>query len=418
MIKRYLLRSVAPIGVAVVVGFLAGHMHHAAAASPAAAAPAATDDTPALPASISVSSGALANMNLHFAQAQQRPLVRLVQVTGTVGFDQLRLAQITPPARGRVETIDAAVGDHVQAGQRLAILDNFDLSGARSGVASAQAAVAQANAQVATAQAALTRAEDLVHTGGMAQSDLEIRRADVASAQAQLQTRQAELRQWQDTEQRLMPITPGTGIGNASLASANPQDSEGAIVAPFDGVVDSVAVSTGEIVDPSQPIFTVADLSTVWVQMQVPERELGSVQIGDAVAIQDDAYPGRQFAGKIAYIADQVDPNTGTVAVRCEVPNPDGALRVNMFVTASIASPVGRDAVLVPNSAIQDINGHSAVFTPDGQGQFAWHAVTLGLSSGGFTAIQSGLSAGAQVVTDGSYWLKAALLVQTIPDEG
>jgi cobalt-zinc-cadmium efflux system membrane fusion protein len=419
MIKRILLRSVAPIGVAVVLGFFVGKGHHSAAASPVADAPAAAaDDTPALPGSIDVSAGALANMNLHFAQAQSRPLVRNVQVTGVVGFDQLRVAQITPPARGRVEAIQAAVGDHVQAGQRLAILDNFDLSGARSGVASAQAAVAQAQAQAATAQAALVRAQDLVRTGGMAQSDLESRRADVASAQAQVQTRQADLRQWQDTEQRLMPITPGADAGNVSLTSANPQDSEGAVVAPFDGVVDSVAASTGEIVDQSQQIFTVADLSTVWVQVQVPENELGSVQVGDAVAIQDDAYPGRQFAGKVSYIADQVDPNTGTVAVRCEVPNADGALRVNMFVTADIASPVGRNAVLVPNSALQDVNGHSAVFTPDGNGHFTWHAVTLGLSSDGFTEIQDGLSAGAQIVTDGSYWLKATLLAQTIPDEG
>jgi len=85
------------------------------------------------------------------------------------------------------------------------------------------------------------------------------------------------------------------------------------------------------------------------VQANVPERELSVIQEGDTVAVTVDAYPGRQFAGRVTYIADQVDPNTGTVAVRCDVPNPDGALRANMFATANIASPLGRDAVLVPD---------------------------------------------------------------------
>jgi cobalt-zinc-cadmium efflux system membrane fusion protein len=423
MLKRRLLLSAGTVGVAAVIGFLAGQVRHPAAASPPGSLNAVLTNaptppaTPPLPASIDVSSGALGNMNLHFAKAAFAPLVRTIQVTGTVGFDQLRVAQITPPARGRVEAIEAVVGEHVTAGQQLAVLDNFDLSGARSGVASAQAQVAQAQAQATTAQAALVRALDLVRSGGMAQSELDSRRADVASAQAQLQTRQAELRQWQDTEQRLMPIAPGNGAGSTNPVSGDPRDSEGAIISPFNGVVDAVAVSAGEIVDESRQMFTVADLSKVWVQVQVPERDLGSVQVGDAVTIQDDAYPGRNFIGQVSYIADQVDPNTGTVAVRCEVPNPDEALRVNMFVTAGIASPLNRDAVLVPNAALQDVNGQSAVFSPDGGGRFTWHAVQTGISSNGFTDIISGIAAGTPVVTTGSYWLKATLLAQTIPSE-
>ncbi len=423
MLKRRLLISVGAIGVAAVVGFLVGQVRHAAVANPpptATLTPELTNAaaaTPPLPGSINVSPGALGNMNLQFAKATFSPLMRNVRVTGVVGFDQLRVAHITPPARGRVEAIETAVGEHVQAGQLLAILDNFDLSGARSGVASAQAAIAQAQAQAATAQAALVRATDLVRSGGMAESELETRRANVASMQAALQTRQAELRQWQDTEQRLMPIGSSSVSGNTNLPGGDPRDSQGGIASPFDGVVNSVAVSTGEIVDGSRQMFTVADLSTVWVQVQVPERELGAVQVGEAVAIQDDAYPGRQFNGKVTYIADQVDPNTGTVAVRCEVPNPDEALRVNMFVTADIISPVGRNAVLVPNSALQDVDGKKAIFSPDGADHFTWHAVHLGVSSDGFTEIRDGLAPNTPVVTDGSYWLKATLLAQTIPQE-
>ena len=416
MTRRQLLLSGGALIVAAAIGFIAGHAGHPA---PGAAQmdQAASSDTATLPPTITVSSDALANMQLHYADAAMRPLLREVPATGIVTYDELSLARIVPPARGRVEAIDAVVGEHVQAGQRLAVLDNFDLSAARSGVASAQAAVVQAQSQLAAANAALLRAEELVRTGGMAQSELDMRRANAAAAQATLRTQQASLQQWQDTLQRLMPISPG-GTTATTAGDPDPRNSEGAIVAPFDGVVDAVALSAGQMVDPSQPVFTVADLSTVWVPLQVPENQIGAVQVGDAASITVDAYPGRTFIGRVAYIADKVDPNTGTVMVRCEVANPDGALRINMFANATIAAPLNRSAVLVPASALQNINGQQAVFSPTGNGHFAWHAVRPGLSTGGYTEILSGVSPGTPIVTDGSYWLKATLMQTTIPDEG
>jgi membrane fusion protein, heavy metal efflux system len=140
--------------------------------------------------------------------------------------------------------------------------------------------------------------------------------------------------------------------------------------------------------------------------------------VGDTAAITVAAYPDRMFTGHVAYIADKVDPNTGTVMVRCEVPNADGALRINMFANATIAAPMNRSAVLVPDSALQNVNGQQAVFSPTGNGNFAWHAVHPGLSTGGYTQILSGINPGTPIVTDGSYWLKATLMQTTIPDEG
>jgi membrane fusion protein, heavy metal efflux system len=414
MNRRHLLLSGGALIAAVAVGYTAGHTSHAAPSAAPADQAAATDNA-LLPQTITVSAGALANMQLHYADAAMRPLVQNVPATGIVTYDELRLARIVPPARGRVESIEAVVGEHVQAGQRLAVLDNFDLSAARSGVASSQAAVEQAQAQLATANAALLRAKDLVRTGGMAQSELDMRRADAAGAQAKLRTEQASLQQGQDTLLRLMPISPNSA---ATTGDPDPRASDGAIVTPFDGTVDSVALSTGQMVDPSQPVFTVADLSTVWVPLQVPENQIGPVQVGDTASITVDAYPGRTFMGRVAYIADKVDPNTGTVMVRCEVPNPDGALRVNMFANGTIAAPLNRSAVLVPSSALQDINGQTSVFSPTGNGHFAWHAVHPGLSTGGYTQILSGVSPGTPIVTDGSYWLKATLMQTAIPTEG
>jgi cobalt-zinc-cadmium efflux system membrane fusion protein len=414
MTQRQLLLSGGALIAAALIGFYAGHSAHAKAGT--AVDQTADAGTSALPSTFTVSAGALPNMQLHYASAALRPLIRDVPATGIVTYDALRLARIVPPARGRVESIDAVVGEQVQAGQRLAVLDNFELSAARSSVASAKASVTQAQSQLAAATAALRRAEDLVRSGGMAQSELDTRRAAAAAAAANLRTQQATLQQGQDQLAQLMPIEPGSAPATPGLP--DPRDSEGAIVAPFAGVVDSVALSAGQMVDPSQPVFTVADLSSVWVPLQVPENQIGAVQIGDPVAITTDAYPGRVFTGQVSYIADQVDPNTGTIMVRCIVPNQDGALRVDMFVNGTIESALGRQGVLVPSSALQDINGQSVVFSPAGNGRFTWHAVQPGLSTGDDTQILSGVTAGTPVVTDGSYWLKATLMQSTIPDEG
>jgi membrane fusion protein, heavy metal efflux system len=423
MKRRFLLGcGLGAIAVAAASGFVVGHMQSAAANRPVKIDAPQADTAPAappLPPGVDVSPQEMQNMQLHTAQAELRPLVRQVPAIGVVGYDELHVARITSPARGRVEALEAVVGDQVRAGQRLALIDNFDLSEARSRVASAQAQLVQAGAEASAAQAAVVRAADLVHTGGMAQSELERRRAEAARTQAELRTRQAELQQWQDAEQRLMP-TDAADLGSSinTPADRGPRDSQGAIVAPFNGTVDAVAVSPGEIVDTSKQIFTVADLSTVWLQADLAESDLGAVRVGDAVSIRLDAYPNRIFTGRVSYIADQIDPQTGTAKIRCEVPNPDGALRVNMFASVAIAAPLGRNTILVPNSALQTVNNQSVVFIPTGSGHFVWRAVQTGLVSGSQTEITSGLASGTTVVTDGSYWLKAALLRDTIPDEG
>ena len=227
MNHRRVLLSGGALIVAAAIGFITGHAGHPASGAMQADQAVASDNAPALPSTIAVSSDALANMQLHYADAAMRPLVRSVPATGIVTYNELRLARIVPPARGRVEAIDAVVGEHVQAGQRLAVLDNFDLSAARSGVASAQAAVTQAQSQLAAANAALLRAQDLVRTGGMAQSELDTRRAAAAAAQATLRTQQATLQQWQATLQRLMPISSGSSAP-ATAGNPDPRDSQGA----------------------------------------------------------------------------------------------------------------------------------------------------------------------------------------------
>jgi membrane fusion protein, heavy metal efflux system len=416
IVKR-LIVSVATIAIAVAAGFTAGRSLPSASTAGPASAPSAAAADPELPGTITLSEPKLANLQLRIRQAKAGPLVRVVSATGSVGYDQLHLARIKPTARGRVETVDVTAGDRVVADQRLAVLDNFDLSAAHSRVLSAAAALNQAKAQLAAASAAYDRATNLIRSDLVTQAELQARRATVATTEADLRTKEAELRQYQEEEARLSPVR-AAAAGTGSSNDQPHRDSRSAVVAPFAGVVDSVSIAQGEIIDPATPIFTVSDLSTVWVQADVAERDLGAVKVGDAVEVRASAFPGQVFGGRVTYIPDQIESATGMAKVRCEVPNPDGALRVNMFATVTILSPQGGDAVLVPSESLQEVNGQSVVFIPTGHGQFAWRAVHTGLVANGETQITSGLAAGTQVVGEGSYWLKAALMQSTISDQG
>ena len=414
--KRRLLISVATVAIAVAAGFAAGRSLPSASIAVPVSAPSAVAADPELPATITLSEPKLANLQLQIGQAKAGPLVRAVSATGSVGYDQLHLARIKPTARGRIETVDVTAGDRVVAGQRLAVLDNFDLSAAHSKVLGAEAALNQAKAQLAAASAAYDRATNLIRSDLVTQAELVARRATAVTMEADLRTKEAQLRQYQEEEARLLPVRPAAA--GADTSNDQPGDSRGALFAPFAGVVDSVSVATGEIVDPATQIFTVSDLSTVWVQADVAERDLGAVKVGDAVEVKVSAFPGRIFAGRVTYIPDQIESATGMAKVRCEVPNPDGALRVNMFTTVTILSPQDGDAVLVPSSSLQEVNKQSVVFVPTGDGRFAWRPVHTGLVANGKTQVTGGLAAGTPVVGEGSYWLKAALMQSTIPDQG
>src|SRR3984957_4093772 len=417
LVKRRLLLSVAIVGIAVVAGFAAGRLLPRAPIACPVTPPSGAAADPQLPARIILSEPKLANMQLQIEEAKAGPLVRAVSATGSVGYDQLHCGRIMSFARGRIEALDVNAGDRVVADQRLAVLDNFDLSAAHSKAVSAEAALNQAKAQLVAANAAYDRATNLIRNDLVTQAELVARRAAVATMEADLRTKEAELRQYQEEEARLSPVRPAAA-GTSSSSDQPPLNSRGAIVAPFAGVVDSVSVATGEIVDPATPIFTVSDLSTVWVQADVAEKDLGMIKVGDAVEVRVNAFPGRVFTGHITYIPDAIESATGMAKVRCEVPNPDGALRVNMFATVTILSPQDGDAILVPSSGLQEVNKQSVVFVPTGDGQFAWRPVHTGLVANGKTQITSGLAAGTPVVGEGSYWLKAALMQSTIPDQG
>src|ERR1700675_2982129 len=215
LVKRLLL-GVATVAIAVAAGFAAGRSLPSASIAVPVSAPSAVAADPELPATITLSEPKLANLQLQIGQAKAGPLVRAVSATGSVGYDQLHLARIKPTARGQIETVDVTAGDRVVAGQRLAVLDNFDLSAAHSRVLSAEAALDQAKAQLAAATAAYDRAANLIRSALATRAQLEPGRATVATMEADLRTKEAGLRQYQQEEARLSPVRSAAGTGSSS----------------------------------------------------------------------------------------------------------------------------------------------------------------------------------------------------------
>jgi len=168
------------------------------------------------------------------------------------------------------------------------------------------------------------------------------------------------------------------------------------------------AANLGLVVNTAQELFTVADLSTVWIMASINEKDFASVRVGTAASVSTQAYPGRLWKGRVIYIQPQVDPTTRTAQARIEVANPREDLRIDMYTDVDFTSP-GAPGPVVPEAAVQSIGERRFVFLPvkDNDGSFALHEVRLGSAAGGYYSVLEGLKVQDEVVTDGSFILKA-----------
>lgn len=202
----------------------------------------------------------------------------------------------------------------------------------------------------------------------------------------------------------LATLTPEEGQSGHRIASHN------ILRAPISGVITKYDVAKGEVVQPDHELFTIANLTSVWVLADVYEKDLGKIQRDADVSVRVEAYPDRVFPGRLTYVSDLIDPKTRTAKVRCVVANADSVLKLDMFARISIPTRDRRSAVLVPAAAVQQVGGQSVVFVRQSPTQFARRDVGLGGSAGDRIEILSGLRAGEPVVGAGSFYFKTALL--------
>jgi cobalt-zinc-cadmium efflux system membrane fusion protein len=187
--------------------------------------------------------------------------------------------------------------------------------------------------------------------------------------------------------------------------------------APFAGVVTKFDIAPGELVEPERELMTVTDISTLWVLADVYEKDLARVRVNSDVKIRVDAYPDRMFVGRLTYVGDSIDPETRTAKVRCVIANPDGALKLAMFVKVAVATTDSREGMVVPVAAVQRIDGQSVVFVRQNATRFERRGVEVGNMAGDVVEIRSGIRAGEVIAGAGSFYLKTAALRGRIGDE-
>jgi len=184
------------------------------------------------------------------------------------------------------------------------------------------------------------------------------------------------------------------------------------VPAPIDGVITGRSVNVGLVVGLGQELFTVTDLSSLWVIGDLYEQDFQAVGVGSDAGVTTQAYPGLVTRGHVTYIDPRVDPQTRTARVRVEVPNQGGRLRLGMFVTMAFTTSRGGGVVTVPRAAVQAIGDRQVVFVaaPGEDGKFVGRAVRLGGLMGDSYIVLSGLKLGDIVVTEGSFFLRAEAL--------
>ncbi len=319
-------------------------------------------------------------------------LQRVLRLTGAVAFNSFKTTQIISPIGGPVSRILVAPGEHVKQGQTLLEVASPDYSLQRATYLKAQTAFHVADKNY-------DRAKDLYEHHAIAERDLLQAESDRAQAQADLQA----------SEQSLKIL----GIPNPEKLLTGAPSAEIPLLAPLGGEIVERLCSPGQLLAAgATQCFTISDMSTVWVLVNVYQNDLAYVHTGDTVTIETDAYPDR-FRGKISYIASALDPNTRTLQARIVTDNPGGKLKKDMYVTAVVAAGEIQNVLAVPDSAIlRDSENLPFVYVVQGTNQFGRRKVEIGESQGGRTQILSGLAAGDRVAGDGSLFLQFANQLQ------
>lgn len=309
----------------------------------------------------------------------------------TVQPNENELAEVTTLIRGRVVKVHVDVGTDVKKSALLAMLHSTDLGAAES-------AYLKAAAKLHEAELAYERARDLHQHRAVSLAELQRREAEMKTARAEARESQSRL------ELLGVPRQELERLGREHTIKADVP-----LRAPFDGRVIMRNITRGEVVETQQKLFTVANLSDVWVFANVPEKDVQFIRKDQAVEVIAAAYPHAVFSGTITYIGDMLDPATRTMRVRVTAPNPDKLLKPEMFAIVRVYAAASPDTLTVPLAAIQNGPAGKILFVQRGANEFEVRTVKVGSEFGDVATVLDGVQAGEPVVTKGSFVLKSEM---------
>ncbi len=358
--------------------------------APAAKAAAAAPADSAVAAYFSVPQEQLAHIEI--AAARHATFATEFKTTGTVDWDNDHTSQAITQVSGPITRILYDTGVHVTAGQPLLYVASPDITGAFS-------TYRKARNRLALARQNLDRNKDLLEHKAIAPRDYEQVQADYNDAETDVETAVEAL--------KILGVTP------KEVADA---DQQGATVrpelpmrSPIAGTIVQKLVNPGQVIQAgATTAFVISNVSTVWVQAHVYEKDLRSVTVGDAAEVRSASFPD-VLTGRVGYVGSMLDAATRTTPVRIVTSNPKGFLKKDQFVDVVIRDKATRDALVVPTSAIlYDDENLPFVYVQVEPGKFAQRQVTLGRQQNGATEVTAGVKDGDRVVTQGSLFLQFA----------
>ena len=314
-----------------------------------------------------------------------------LRLPGVVQPNAYKQVAVTPIVGGRVTRVLAELGQSVRRGQPLAEIFSPEL-------AEAETRLVSARAELDAHERELQRTEKLVEIGSASRQELERLHAEHTAKLTAVESAKSRLELLGLSPSAIAGLGPGKDVGAVTTVSA-----------PIAGLVTERAANTGLNVDPTAKLFTIVDLSTVWVVADLYEKDFSRVRVGASAGVTTKASPDTTLHGKVSYIDPQLNPETRTAKVRVEVPNAKQELRLGMFADVTIDG-AGQGAVaMIPRAAVQNVGNRTVVYVADAKqaGRFIEREVHLGNRSGSDVAVLSGLRPGDQVVTDGSFNVRA-----------
>lgn len=346
---------------------------------------------------VTLSPEALEAVVLKTAPVERRWLEEQIRATAVIKPNEYRLAHVSPRIGGRAIEVKALLGDAVKPNEPLALLDSLELGEKKS-------AFLQSRTNLEVARRNYAREERLFKQRISSEKEYLEAKGEFERSEAAFRATREALRLVGLTDEEIDGIAWG---GKGHPLSHFP------LIAPFAGTVVEQHIAIGELVEPNETPYTIADLSTVWVLLDVFEKDLAHVRIGSEVRVAVDAYPGEMFRGTVAYLSNLLDPSTRTAQARVEIDNRDGRLRPGMFATATItmaSAGTGPGSLIVPRDAVQQIRGRAVAFVEEQPGTYRMRELGLGKDSGPEVEVLAGLTEGERVVTEGAFYLKSTLL--------
>lgn len=343
-----------------------------------------TAAAPADPALVAVPPDFL--QRLKTAPASEGEITETLRVPARIEVDEQRVARIGAAVTGRVTQIHATLGQRVRRGETLATLHSAELS-------AAQLAYLKALSQAELQRRAVDRAKLLFASDVIGSAELQKRESELVQAEAERQASHGQL-----------SVLGMTGSAIQTLASSRSVHSLSSVTATLDGVVIERKVTPGQVVQPADALFTVADLSHVWLVAEAPEQQAALVKKGEAALAEIPALNGTRLEGRLIYVADTINPDRRTVTVRMDVDNPERLLKPEMLASMLIRGAPQR-RLLIPAAAVVREDNKDHVFVQVDEQRFQLRAVTLGQESNGSIPVQAGLKSGERIVTEGAFHL-------------